>query len=171
MHHRWGNDLENARQTRDVGWRVLAGIGGGYTMVQSDVLEHTRNPTVFGESFVSTVVAIGECITRCKVGDRVLAVADPDPSHITSKGTFQHCTVTLPPLCSRTSASSRAVICPLPYTLLVLGSLARATYALSYLTSQLAREIDVGKLLYDWEKIEVSPNFGRWSRSDGGSWS
>jgi hypothetical protein len=129
------------------------------------IISHTRKSTIFGESFASTAVAINEFITRFKVGDRVLAVANPDLSHNTSKGNFQHYTVTLPPLCSRTSASSRAVICPLPYTLLVSGSLARATYALSYLTSQFAREIDLGKLLYDWEKIEVSPNLGR----DGGA--
>jgi hypothetical protein len=73
MHHRWKDDLDNARQTRDVEWRVLASIGGGYTMVQSDVLEHhfsyskphyLRQKFCKHNSLVPYVAAISRILSR-----------------------------------------------------------------------------------------------------------
>lgn len=87
-----------------------------------NILPHIRYPTIFGEDVAGTVVAVGEGITRFKVGDRVLAVAGLIPSNSTPEGAFQHYTVArewlttaLPPNISFEQG------CVLPLALIVAG--------------------------------------------------
>ncbi|CAG8898594.1 unnamed protein product [Penicillium egyptiacum] len=46
-------------------------------------------PTIFGEDVSGTVIAIGEGVTRFRVGDRVLTMAGLIPSNNTPEGAFQ----------------------------------------------------------------------------------
>ncbi|GIJ90414.1 hypothetical protein Asppvi_009368 [Aspergillus pseudoviridinutans] len=57
------------------------------------ILPHIRYPTICGEDVAGTVIAVGEGVTRFRVGDRILAVAGLIPSNNTPEGAFQLYTV------------------------------------------------------------------------------
>ncbi|KAK6854181.1 GroES-like protein [Apiospora arundinis] len=86
------------------------------------ILPHIRYPTIFGEDVAGTVVAVGEGVTRFRVGDRVLAVAGLIPSNNTPEGAFQLYTVArewlTTPLPSHISFEQG---CVLPLALIVAG--------------------------------------------------
>lgn len=86
------------------------------------ILPHIRYPTIFGEDVSGTVIAIGEGVTRFRVGDRVLAVAGLIPSNNTPEGAFQLYTVVrewlTTPLPSHISFEQG---CALPLALIVAG--------------------------------------------------
>ncbi|KAK8090369.1 zinc-binding oxidoreductase [Apiospora hydei] len=87
------------------------------------ILPHIRYPTIFGEDIAGTVVAVGEGVTRFRVGDRVLAAAGLIPSNNTPEGAFQLYTVArewlTTPLPDRVSFEQG---CVLPLALLVAGT-------------------------------------------------
>ncbi|KAK8048227.1 zinc-binding alcohol dehydrogenase domain-containing protein cipB [Apiospora phragmitis] len=86
------------------------------------ILPHIRYPTVFGEDVAGTVAAVGEGVTRFRVGDRVLAVAGLIPSNNPAEGAFQRFTVVrewlTAPLPEGVSVEQG---CVLPLALIVAG--------------------------------------------------
>lgn len=57
------------------------------------MLSHVRYPAVLGEDVSGTVVAVGEGVTRFRIGDRVLAIAAAITSNNAAEGGFQLYTI------------------------------------------------------------------------------
>ncbi|KAJ4363934.1 hypothetical protein N0V83_009387 [Neocucurbitaria cava] len=62
-------------------------------MLGEVLLGYVKYPIVLGEDVAGTIVAVGEGVTRFKVGDRVLAVGSALTSNDPTEGGFQHYTV------------------------------------------------------------------------------